>query len=88
VRPGYAALTAKKFVLGRGLISAQPKSDRSKLDEGKVIGGELVIAGGDAPVLLDLVEEPLDQVVRPVEMPRGLFGSIGLMTLRSQSLGS
>ena len=48
--------------LGRGLISAQPKADRGKLDEGEVIGGELVIAGGDAPALLDLVEEPLDQV--------------------------
>ena len=54
--------------LGRGLISAEPKADRSKLDEGEVIGGELVIAAGDTPALLDLVEEPLDQVARPVEM--------------------
>jgi hypothetical protein len=51
--------------LGRGLISAEPKADRSKLDEGEVIGGELVIAGGDTPALLDLIEEPLDHVARP-----------------------
>jgi hypothetical protein len=55
-------------VLGRGLISAQPKADRSKLDEGEVIGSEPVIAGGDAPALLDLIEEPLHQVTRPIEM--------------------
>jgi hypothetical protein len=50
--------------LGRELINAQPKTDRSKLDEGEVVGCELVIAGGNTPALLDLIEEPLDQVVR------------------------
>ena len=54
--------------LGRGLISAQPQTDRRELDEGKIVGGELVVAGGDTPVLLDLVEEPLDQVSRPVKV--------------------
>jgi hypothetical protein len=34
---------------------------RSKLDEGKLIGGEIVIAGGTMSALLDLVEEPLNQ---------------------------
>src|SRR5215813_57089 len=47
---------------GAAPISAQPKADRSKLDEGEVIGGELVIAGGDTPALLNLVEEPLHKV--------------------------
>jgi hypothetical protein len=28
----------------------------------EVIGSELVITGGNAPALLDLVKEPLDQV--------------------------
>src|SRR6185437_80161 len=27
-----------------------------------LVGGQFVIAGGDAPTLLDLVEEPLDQI--------------------------
>jgi hypothetical protein len=44
--------------IGRG-GSTQPKADRSKLDEGEVIGGEFVIAGGDTPALFDFVEEPL-----------------------------
>ena len=51
---------------GRGLISPYPESDRGKLDEGEVIGGELVIAGGDTPALLNLTEEPIQQVTRPV----------------------
>ena len=54
--------------LGRGLISPQPKANRGKLDEGEVIDSEFVIAGGDAAALLDLVEEPLDQVTCPVQM--------------------
>jgi hypothetical protein len=38
------------------------------LDEGEVVGGELVIARGDSPTLLDLVEEPLDQIASAVEV--------------------
>ena len=30
-----------------------------ELDEGEIVGGELVVSGRDAPALLDLVEEPL-----------------------------
>ena len=33
----------------------------------RAIGGMFVIARGSAPVLLDRVEEPLDQIARPVE---------------------
>jgi hypothetical protein len=38
------------------------EADRSKLEEGEVIGGEFVISGGNTPALLDPIEEPLDQV--------------------------
>jgi hypothetical protein len=54
--------------LGRGLVSPYPESDRGKLDEGEVIGGELVITGGDTPTLFDFVKEPLDQVTSAVEI--------------------
>ena len=54
--------------LGRGLISAQPDADRCQLDEGEVIGSEFVVTGGDTPTLLDLVEEPLDEVARAIQV--------------------
>ena len=60
--------SSKPSGLGRKVIGAQPKADRSKLDQGEVIGWGLVMAGGDTPTLLDLTEEPLHQVTRPVEM--------------------
>jgi len=34
----------------------------------RVVGGELVVARCDPPTLLDLVEEPLDQVAGAIEM--------------------
>jgi hypothetical protein len=39
-----------------------------ELDEGKVVGGELVVSSRDATALLDLVEESLDQVTSTVEI--------------------
>src|SRR6516162_3584257 len=54
--------------LGRGLISTQPNAGGCELDEGQIIGCQLVISGRDTPTLLDLVEEPLDQVVRAVQI--------------------
>jgi hypothetical protein len=48
--------------LGRGFINAQPNPNGGKFNEGKVIDRELVIAGGNAPALLNLVEKPLDQI--------------------------
>jgi len=36
--------------------------DASFLDEGQVIDYEFVVSGRDTPALLDLVEEPFDQV--------------------------
>lgn len=51
---------------------------------------ELVIAGGDAPVLLQFVEEPLDQVALPIEpfaewiqrFSVGFIGDVGRCPLR------
>src|SRR5262245_54757687 len=37
-------------------------------DEGEIVGGELVVSGRDAPALLDLVEEPLDQITVAVKV--------------------
>jgi hypothetical protein len=60
--------------LGRGLISAQPSPDGCKLDEGKVIGGKLIVARRDPATLLDAVEESFDPVAgedpRPNENAR------------------
>jgi len=59
-------------------MSAQPKADRSKLDEGEVVGGELVIVGSDTPALLDRTEEPLHQATRPIEMRTEAGGVIAV----------
>ena len=37
------------------------------MSEGEVIRRELVVARCDPPTLLDLVEEPLDQIARTIE---------------------
>jgi hypothetical protein len=51
-----------------GLINAQPQAYGRKLDECKIVGRELVVAGCYAPTVLDLIEEPLDQVANPVKI--------------------
>ena len=43
-------------------ISPEQDGDGGELDEALVVGQEFVVAGGDTPELLQLVEEPLDQV--------------------------
>lgn len=53
--------------LGRGLNCSQRNAHGGKLDEGEEGGPELVVAGGDAPELLQLVEEALDLVAVAVE---------------------
>jgi hypothetical protein len=45
----------------RGLINAQPDTDGCQFYEDEVAGCEFVVAGGDTPTPLDLVEEPLDK---------------------------
>jgi hypothetical protein len=41
---------------------AEPDFDRGEIDEGEEAFGSLVIAGGDAPGVLQFVEEALDLV--------------------------
>ena len=38
------------------------------MDECEVVGRELVVAGCHTPTVLDLVEEPLDQISGPVKI--------------------
>jgi hypothetical protein len=44
-----------------------PKARRDEFDGGEEVGGILVVAGGDATELFDLVEEPFDEVALPVQ---------------------
>lgn len=48
-------------------ISLKRDGYGSELDEAHVVCQELVIAGGYAPELIQLIEEPLDEVALPVE---------------------
>jgi hypothetical protein len=41
---------------------------RCELDEGKVVGGEFVVARCDPTALLDLVEETFDEVAGSIEV--------------------
>ena len=54
--------------LGRGLISTHPKPEASELEHCKEVCGELVIAGGDAPEVFDLVKEAFDQITVLVQI--------------------
>src|SRR5215831_6504382 len=54
--------------LGRGLINSQPQPNRSKLDEGQVVGCELVVACCNSTTMLDFVEEPLHQIPSAVQI--------------------
>jgi hypothetical protein len=40
-------------------MSSQPNPNRCEFDEGKVVRGQFITSGGDAPALLDLIEEAL-----------------------------
>ena len=46
---------------------AEPETDGGDVDEGKEALGGLVVAGGDAAGVLQLVETPFDEVAQPVE---------------------
>jgi len=54
--------------LGRGLINTQPQPDRRELDKGKVIRCEFVVPGRDPTTMLDLIEEPFDEIAGSIEM--------------------
>src|SRR5262249_9995245 len=53
---------------GRGLINSQPQPNRSKLDEGQVVGCELVVTCCNWATMLDFVEEPLHQIPSAVQI--------------------
>ena len=55
------------MLLGRGLINPQPDADGREFDHGEVVCGELFIACGDAPAMLDPIEETLDPVALAIE---------------------
>jgi hypothetical protein len=46
----------------------EPQSNGSEGDGGEEVSCELVVAGGDASEVFDLVEEALDEVARLVEI--------------------
>jgi PRC-barrel domain len=65
---GVAGGQRNRDILGRCLISTQPNADGCELDEGQITSRQLVIPERDTPELLDLVEEPFDQIARAVQM--------------------
>jgi hypothetical protein len=69
--------------LGRGLIRAQPQPYCGKLDECKVIGGEFVVTRRDPATLLDLVEEPLNQVAGTIEVGTEADGFVAIASRRN-----
>ena len=46
---------------------AEPEADRSDVDEAKEALGGLIVAGGVAAGVLQLVETPLDEIAQQVE---------------------
>ena len=46
----------------------EPHADRGDLDEAKKAGGGLVVAGGDAPGVLEAIEASLDAVAQGVDV--------------------
>jgi hypothetical protein len=56
-------------VLGHRLISAHPDSCGCEFDECEIVGGVLLVPGGDGSEVLELVEEALDEV--PVAVQEG-----------------
>jgi hypothetical protein len=68
---GFPQLCAPSLLpseAGRGLTNAQPQPYWRELDEGEVIGREFVVASCDPTTLLDVVDEPLDQISGTVEI--------------------
>src|SRR5579859_8256217 len=54
--------------LGRGLIMPDPEPNGSQGNGREEVSCELVVARGDAPEVLELVEEALDEVALTVEL--------------------
>ena len=70
---------------GRGLQLIEPNSHGGELDESEEVGAELVVSRGDAPELLQLVEEALDVIALAIDrllpaklgLPVGAVGNVG-----------
>src|SRR5690242_17014512 len=55
--------------LGRVCKRLQPEQDHADVDHSEVVVATLLIAGGDAPCLLEAVDQPLDFVAQAVGFP-------------------
>src|SRR4051812_24562082 len=62
---GEISVSPRGDVLGRGLVNAEPKP---ALDESEAVRRELVVARCNPPTFLGLVEDPLDQITRAMEV--------------------
>ena len=62
------------------MSSVEPEQYANQRDGSKESVGELVVAGGDGAILLELAEEPLDQIALAIEREIGVarLGAIGL----------
>src|SRR5215204_3353682 len=47
----------------------EPEQDRGQREHPQVVGGPLLVAGGDPAPLLEPVDQPLDHVALPVGLP-------------------
>jgi hypothetical protein len=70
----------------RGLISAELNPNGCELDEGNVVCCEFAIPSGDAPTLLDPVEEALDQIARVAEVQKSVTNSFARGEVLNQQL--
>jgi hypothetical protein len=66
-------------------VSAGPQAGCGESDGGKEVARELVEAGGDAPGVLELAEEALDQVALPVDA--AIDGARNQALARSRNVG-
>ena|ERR1035437_956489 len=65
-----SSLQNKQLTKRRGLINARSNPNGHEFNEGEVVDSKFVVAGCDAPTLLDLVEETFDQIRRGIEIAR------------------
>src|SRR3978361_1189951 len=57
----------KTVPLGRRLIRSEPDPDGCEFDAGEIVGRVFVVPGGHGSEVLDLVEEPFDEVAVSVQ---------------------
>lgn len=71
-------LTNNMVRLGR-VDKSDPEADGAEEDHGQIGSRGLFVARGDAPVLFEFVDQPLDQVAQTIELlvVADIFGSIG-----------